>query len=72
MKKGVDGTTIGKEVGTAGTPAQNNPARREFEHGKLAARKHWVVLNETGNQRIGEDHHWAKLTDAQVEALRDQ
>lgn len=30
-----------------------------------------VALNESGTQRIGEDHHRAKLTDAQVEAMRE-
>lgn len=30
-----------------------------------------VALNESGTQRIGEDHPRAKLTDAQVEAMRD-
>jgi hypothetical protein len=31
-----------------------------------------VALNETGTQRIGEDHPRAKLTKAQVEQIRDE
>lgn len=72
MKKGGSGTTIGKEVVTVVTVVTPTPARREFEEGKLAARKRWVAMNEAGNARIGEYHHGAKLTDAQVEAIRDQ
>lgn len=32
----------------------------------------FVALNESRTQRIGEDHARAKLTDAQVEAIRDE
>lgn len=32
----------------------------------------YVALNESGTQRIGEDHPRAKLSDAQVEAMRDE
>lgn len=55
------GERYGQEVGTVGTgPTQASPVRGRF-----------VALNESGTQRIGEDHPRAKLTDAQVEAMRD-
>ncbi|TAL32084.1 MAG: hypothetical protein EPN98_14835 [Phenylobacterium sp.] len=31
-----------------------------------------MALNEEGTQRIGEDHPRAKLSDAQVEQIRDE
>jgi hypothetical protein len=31
-----------------------------------------VALNESGTQRIGQDHARAKLSNAQVEAIRDE
>lgn len=34
--------------------------------------RRFVALNETGTQRIGEDHANAVLTDAQVEQIRDE
>ena len=34
--------------------------------------RRFVALNETGTQRIGEDHTRAKLTNAQVEQIRDE
>lgn len=34
--------------------------------------KRYLALNETGTQRIGEDHPRAKLSDATVEAIRDE
>lgn len=37
---------------------------------KLPHRK-YLALNESGTQRIGEDHQRAKLTDAQVDEMRD-
>jgi len=34
--------------------------------------KRFLAFNEEGTQRIGEDHPRAKLSDAEVEAIRDE
>jgi hypothetical protein len=45
-------------------------ARVQVGHPQSA--KRFVALNEEGTQRIGEDHPRAKLSDAQVEQIRDE
>lgn len=57
MKKGA----LGK-VETLGGYARPNPS---------PVRGRLVALNESGTQRIGEGHQRARLTDAQVDQIRD-
>lgn len=38
----------------------------------IPVKSRYVALNESGTQRIGEDHPRAKITDAQVESMRDE
>jgi hypothetical protein len=44
----------------------------EVEASRPPSAKRFLALNESGTQRIGEDHPRARLTNAQVEAIRDK
>jgi hypothetical protein len=54
------GTALRKLSGATSAEGSRRPATR------------LVALNESGTQRIGEDHAGAKLTNAQVDAIRDE
>lgn len=65
--KMAQGTTIGFESDRLDRFTSVNRA----EPPPTVVRKTHVALNETGTQRIGEDHPRAKLSDAEVERMRD-
>ena len=63
---------IGDELATSATPLQKWDGRGLVQVGHPTPVKRFVALNESGTRRIGEDHAGAKLTDAQVERIRDE
>jgi hypothetical protein len=63
-----------EEVGTVGTEPTNLTQLWDG-HGLVQVghpSRRFVALNESGTQRIGQDHARAKLSNAQVEAIRDE
>lgn len=45
---------------------------KPWEVGQALPPRRYVALNESGTQRIGHHHARAKLSNAQVEAIRDE
>jgi hypothetical protein len=72
-KSGLDPNTVNRYPARITGPLVHHHSDRPGapENLRKAKRTRFVALNETGTQRIGEDHPRAKLSDAQVEAMRD-